>query len=152
MFDVWRTKSPSNMFSISKSTRELFCRRRKSCRYRCELLLALLRHWYCQALIFNSFLASFFKFYLFSPHHNFKALNMFFLYLSLGSKQNRRINRKITTLSVNAYPFKYTPSSLAPYPTYGLTVWDQACKSYLDKLLKLQKRALCYCRSILRYI
>ena len=29
-----------------------------------------------------------------------------------------------------------------PYLTYGLTVWGQACKSYLDKLLKLQKRAL----------
>ena len=26
--------------------------------------------------------------------------------------------------------------------TYGLIVWGQACKSYLDKLLKLQKRAL----------
>ena len=31
---------------------------------------------------------------------------------------------------------------IAPYLTYGLTVWGQACKSYLDKLLKLQKRAL----------
>ena len=31
---------------------------------------------------------------------------------------------------------------IAPYLTYCLTVWDQACKSYLDKLLKLQKRAL----------
>ena len=30
---------------------------------------------------------------------------------------------------------------IAPYLTYGLTVWGQACKSYLDKLLKLQKRA-----------
>ena len=28
---------------------------------------------------------------------------------------------------------------IAPYLTYGLTVQDQACKSYLDKLLKLQK-------------
>ena len=33
---------------------------------------------------------------------------------------------------------------IAPYLTYGLTVWGQACKSYLDKLLKLQKRALCF--------
>ena len=31
---------------------------------------------------------------------------------------------------------------IVPYLTYGLTVWRQACKSYLDKLLKLQKRAL----------
>ena len=31
---------------------------------------------------------------------------------------------------------------IVPYLTYGLTVWGQACKSYLDKLLKLQKRAL----------
>ena len=33
---------------------------------------------------------------------------------------------------------------IALYLTYGLTVWGQACKSYLDKLLKLQKRALCF--------
>ena len=31
---------------------------------------------------------------------------------------------------------------IVPYLTYGLTVWGQACKSYPDKLLKLQKRAL----------
>ena len=36
----------------------------------------------------------------------------------------------------NAYPL------IALYLTYGLTVWGQACKSYLDKILKLQKRAL----------
>ena len=33
-------------------------------------------------------------------------------------------------------------SLVAPYLSYGLIVWGQACKSYLDKLLKLQKRAL----------
>ena len=33
---------------------------------------------------------------------------------------------------------------IAPYLTYGLTVQDQACKSYLDKLLELQKWALCF--------
>ena len=33
-------------------------------------------------------------------------------------------------------------SLVAPYLTCGLIVWGQACKSYLDKLLKLQKRAL----------
>ena len=33
-------------------------------------------------------------------------------------------------------------SLVAPYLTYGLIVWGQACKSYLDKLLKLQKRAV----------
>ena len=31
---------------------------------------------------------------------------------------------------------------IAPYLTCGLTVWGQAYKSYLDTLLKLQKRAL----------
>ena len=31
---------------------------------------------------------------------------------------------------------------VTPYLTYGLAIWGQACKSYLDKLLKLQKRAL----------
>ena len=33
-------------------------------------------------------------------------------------------------------------SLVAPYLSYWLIVWGQACKSYLDKLLKLQKRAL----------
>jgi len=33
-------------------------------------------------------------------------------------------------------------SFLAPYLTYGLVAWGQASKSSLDKLLKLQKRAL----------
>lgn len=32
--------------------------------------------------------------------------------------------------------------AIAPYLSYGLIAWCQACKSYLDKLLKLQKRAL----------
>ena len=31
---------------------------------------------------------------------------------------------------------------VAPYLTYSLAIWGQACKSYLSKLLKLQKRAL----------
>ena len=31
---------------------------------------------------------------------------------------------------------------IAPYLTYGLVAWGQASKSSLDKLLKLQKRAL----------
>ena len=31
---------------------------------------------------------------------------------------------------------------VAPYLTYGLTAWGQAYKSHLEKLLKLQKRAL----------
>ena len=34
------------------------------------------------------------------------------------------------------------PSLVAPYLTYGLTAWGQACKSCLEKLLKLQKRVL----------
>ena len=33
-------------------------------------------------------------------------------------------------------------SLVVPYLNYGLIVWGQARKSYLDKLLKLQKRAL----------
>ena len=33
-------------------------------------------------------------------------------------------------------------SLVAPYLTYGLTAWGQTYKSYLEKLLKLQKRAL----------
>lgn len=33
-------------------------------------------------------------------------------------------------------------SLIAPYLSYGLIVWGQACKSYLDKLLKLQKQVL----------
>ena len=33
---------------------------------------------------------------------------------------------------------------ITPYLTYSLIVWGQACKSYLDKLLKPQKRALCF--------
>ena len=33
-------------------------------------------------------------------------------------------------------------SLVVPYLSYGLIVWGQARKSYLDKLLKLQKRAL----------
>ena len=33
-------------------------------------------------------------------------------------------------------------SLIAPYLSYGLIVWGQACKSYLDKLLKLQKRVV----------
>ena len=33
-------------------------------------------------------------------------------------------------------------SLVAPYLTYGLMAWGQACKSYLEKPLKLQKRDL----------
>ena len=33
-------------------------------------------------------------------------------------------------------------SLVAPYLTYGLIAWGHACKSYLNKLLILQKRAL----------
>ena len=35
-------------------------------------------------------------------------------------------------------------SLIAPYLTYGLVAWGQASKSSLDKLLTLQKRALCF--------
>ena len=35
-------------------------------------------------------------------------------------------------------------SLVASYLSYGLIVWGQACKSYLDKLFKLQKGALRY--------
>ena len=33
-------------------------------------------------------------------------------------------------------------SLISPHLTYDLLAWDQACKSQLEKLLKLQKRAL----------
>ena len=33
-------------------------------------------------------------------------------------------------------------SLIVPYITYGLSFWGQACKSYLHKILLLQKRAL----------
>ena len=33
-------------------------------------------------------------------------------------------------------------SLISAYMTYGLSVWGQACKSYLNKILILQKRAL----------
>ena len=33
-------------------------------------------------------------------------------------------------------------SLISPYITYGLSVWGQACKSHLNKILTLQKRAL----------
>ena len=33
-------------------------------------------------------------------------------------------------------------SLVAPYLTYGLMAYGQRCKSYLEKLLKLQKQAL----------
>jgi len=35
-------------------------------------------------------------------------------------------------------------SLVTPYLTYGLVAWGQAYKSHLEKLLKLQKRALCF--------
>jgi len=35
-------------------------------------------------------------------------------------------------------------SFIAPCLTYGLVAWGQASKSSLDKLLKLQKPALCF--------
>ena len=35
-------------------------------------------------------------------------------------------------------------SFIAPYLTYGLVAWGQTSKSSLDKLLKLQRRALCF--------
>ena len=35
-------------------------------------------------------------------------------------------------------------SLVAPYLTYGLMAWGQACKSYLEKPLKLQKRDLSF--------
>ena len=54
-----------------------------------------------------------------------------------------RINHKITTHSANTYSFKYIPCSCnSLFNIYGLAIWGQACKSYLDKLLKLLKRAL----------
>ena len=39
-------------------------------------------------------------------------------------------------------PFTIYRSLISPHLTYGLLAWSQACKSHLEKLLKLQKRAL----------
>ena len=33
-------------------------------------------------------------------------------------------------------------SLIHPYLTYGIAVWGQACKTYLDKILVLQKRVM----------
>jgi len=38
-------------------------------------------------------------------------------------------------------------SLTAPFLTHGLVAWGQACKSSLDKLFKLQKRALGFIHS-----
>ena len=54
------------------------------------------------------------------------------------SKQNHKINNKIRTLPTHTLLNIYQ-ALVAPYLTYGLAIWGQACKSYLDKLLKLQK-------------
>ena len=43
-------------------------------------------------------------------------------------------------------------SLVTPYLTYGLTAWGQAYKSYLEKLLKLQKRALYFIYFSERYL
>ena len=49
----------------------------------------------------------------------------------------------MTTLSANAYPLKYIPSSYSSLLNIRSdSMGSEACKSYLDKLLKLQKRAL----------
>ena len=37
---------------------------------------------------------------------------------------------------------KFIDILISPYITYGLSVWDQACKSYLNNILILQKRVL----------
>ena len=34
--------------------------------------------------------------------------------------------------------------NMTAHLTYGLMAWGQACKSYLEKLLKLQKQILCF--------
>ena len=56
-----------------------------------------------------------------------------------------------THILLNIYIYQRIPSLIniyqvliAPYLIYGLTVWGQAYKSYLDKLPKLQKRGLCF--------
>ena len=49
----------------------------------------------------------------------------------------------------NAYPLKYIPSLYSSLLNIRSgSIWGQACKSYLDKLLNLQKQALrfiCFC-------
>ena len=93
IFDIWRIKSPSNMLSILKYTQKLFRRRRKSCRYRCELFLITVTSLILLSAVgakFYLFAGFFFKFYLFPPwktllctYHHFKARNIsYFSYLS----------------------------------------------------------------------
>ena len=54
---------------------------------------------------------------------------------AIGLSKLRHFVRKHTLINIYR-------SLIAPYLSYGLIVWGQACKSYLDKLLKLQKRVL----------
>ena len=50
------------------------------------------------------------------------------------------------TLSANAYPLKYIPSLHSSFLNIRSgSIWGQAGKSYLDKLLNLQKQALHFC-------
>ena len=39
-------------------------------------------------------------------------------------------------------------SRINPYLTYGLAAWGQACKTYLNKILILQKRAVFVLRGL----
>ena len=102
-------KSPSNMFSILIYSQELFRRRRKSCRYRCELFLItdtsliLLSAVGAQFYLFADF---FFKFYLFPPrktllytYHHFKARNIScFSNFSLGNVRTDKTKNNGTVM------------------------------------------------------
>ena len=65
------------------------------------------------------------------------------------SQQQRKIGKKkhklgciIILMGCISYFVKKARWVPLPYLNYGLIVWGQARKSYLNKLLKLQKRAL----------
>ena len=55
----------------------------------------------------------------------------------LNKKQTNKAKEEMKQLNISLYKL-----SAKQRTTYGLAIWGQACKSYLDKLLKLQKRAL----------
>lgn len=48
------------------------------------------------------------------------------------------------TLYLNKYYWiSISHKSIHPYLVYGVAIWGQACKTYLNKILILLKRALC---------
>ena len=67
-------------------------------------------------------------------HHIDRVAVQISRYVGLLSKLHHRVP---THTLITIYR-----SLISPHLTYGLLAWGQACKSHLEKLLKLQKRAL----------